>query len=103
MKQLRMIRIMIPVLAGCMFFDAAFFAVDTGVFLYNAKSASGTIVATEERTTKDSQKLHRPTFTFEASGRTYTVTPSAFASPSPGGVGEQVRILCDELIPSGRG
>ncbi|MGB7324224.1 MAG: DUF3592 domain-containing protein [Rubripirellula sp.] len=99
MKPLQMIQVMIPVLGICMLAGSVIFAVETCSFIYHAKSTIGTIIASEQRTTDDKQTQYRPTFSFEVDGRRHMVTPAAFVSPSPGGVGDQVRVLYDERNP----
>ncbi|TWU58288.1 DUF3592 domain-containing protein [Rubripirellula reticaptiva] len=99
MKPLQMIRVMIPVLGICMLIGSAIFAIEICSFIYHAKSTIGTITTSEQRTTDEKQTQYRPTFTFEVAGHRHTTTSTAFVSPSPGGVGDQVRILYDERNP----
>lgn len=96
---LRMARVTIPILVGCMLLASAIFAIETASFVRNATSATGTITASAEMTADDGGTLYRPTFTFVAAGREYAVTPSAFVSPSPGDTGDRIAILYDPRNP----
>lgn len=49
---------------------------------------------------KKGDLLFKPTFTFPANGRDYTVQADGYVSPSPGDIGDRVEVLYDPDAPS---
>jgi len=97
---LRMIRVLIPLVAGSSLLASLISAIITADFLRDAKNTTGTIVASKTMTNDEGTVLFRPTFAFNVDGRDYSVTSTAYVSPSPGGVGHRVPVLFDPSKPS---
>ncbi|WP_146393870.1 DUF3592 domain-containing protein [Allorhodopirellula solitaria] len=95
-----MIRVLIPLLAGCSLLVALIATVLTADFLRDAKRTIGTVVDSHTATDDDGDLLFKPTFTFAANGRDYSVQTHGHVSPSPGDVGDRVDVLYDPTAPS---
>lgn len=96
----RMVRVLIPLIAGCSLLVSLIATIVTVNFLHGSKAATGTIIDLETATNDDETLLYRPTFTFTVDGRDYSLTPVSYVSPSPGDVGSEVRVLYDPSRPS---
>ncbi len=95
----RMIRVVVPLVAGCALLASLISAVYYLDFVRDAKSVTATIIGSETRTDEDGNVLYQPTFTFVVDGRSYSVTPNSYVGRSPGDVGEQVPVLYDPSNP----
>ncbi len=93
-------RVLIPLIAGGSLFVSLIATIVTADFLRDAKSVTGTIIESDTKIGDEGKLLYRPTFTFTVDGRDYSVTPSAFVSPSLGDIGDQVPVLHDPSKPS---
>jgi len=96
----RMIRVLIPVIAGCSLLASLIATIVTVDFLRDAKPATGTIVDVQTTTNDEGDLLYQPTFTFAAGGRDYSVPPFGSVSPSPRDIGDRVNVLYDPSRPS---
>jgi len=99
MNLFRIIRVIIPILAGCGLLGSVIFGVITALFVATAKSTTATITASETEQSDSDDTLYQPTFVFSVSGRDYSVTPLAYVAPSPGNVGDQIPVLYDPRHP----
>lgn len=95
-----MVRVLIPLLAGCSLLVSLISTVLTVGFLRNAKRTTGTVVDLHTMTNDDGDLLFKPTFTFAANGRDYSVQASGHVSPFPGDVGDRIDVLYDPAAPS---
>ncbi|TWT94382.1 DUF3592 domain-containing protein [Neorhodopirellula pilleata] len=95
-----MIRVLIPLLAGCSLLVSLIATVLTADFLRDAKRTTGTVVDLHTTTNDDGDLLFKPTFTFAANGRDYSVEAYGHVSPSPGDVGDRIDVLYDPTSPS---
>jgi hypothetical protein len=96
---LHMIRVLIPILAGCALLGSVVSSAITLAFVAKARPTTATITASETKESESGEALHRPTFVFTVSGRDYSITPRSYVAPSPGDVGDQVPVLYDPRNP----
>lgn len=97
---LRMTRVIVPLASGMLFVFALIFSAGTYAFISKAKSTTGTIVELKTRKSESGDTIYSPTFAFNVAGREYSISSRVYASPSPGDVGETVRVLYDARNPS---
>lgn len=95
-----MVRVLIPLIAGCSLLVSLIATVHTADFLRDAKRTTGTVVDLHTTTNDDGDLLFKPTFTFAANGHDYSVQAYGHVSPSPGDVGDHVDVLYDPTAPS---
>ncbi|WP_286762476.1 MULTISPECIES: DUF3592 domain-containing protein [Rhodopirellula] len=95
-----MVRVLIPLLAGCSLLASLIATVLTADFLRDAKRTTGTVVELDATTNAEGDLLFKPTFTFAANGRDYSVEAFGRVSPSPGEIGDRVDVLYDPTAPS---
>ena len=94
------VRVLIPLVAGCSLLASLIATVLVADFLRDAKRTTGTILDLHTTTNDDGDLLFKPTFTFAANGRDYSVQAYGHVSPSPGDVGDRVAVLYDPTAPS---